>query len=87
MDARSSRGPWTLQVLRLIEAHPRVVARLLAAEFGWETLDFKAHVRRLKHMGLTISHEVGYELSDAGRRVLHAAQSSAPKRAASRRRR
>jgi len=70
MDRLSSRGPWTRDVLRLIEAGPRVPARVLAAEMRWETLDFKAHVRRLKALGLTISHEVGYELSPLGRSYL-----------------
>jgi hypothetical protein len=70
MDRLSSRGPWTLAILRLIEAGPRVPARLLAAELGWQTLDFKANVRKLKALGLTVSHAVGYELSDAGRRYL-----------------
>jgi hypothetical protein len=67
MDARSTRGPWTHDVLRMIERAPRVSARVLAAEMEWERLDFKAHVRRLKALGLTISHEIGYELSDLGR--------------------
>ncbi|HXH22543.1 MAG TPA: ASCH domain-containing protein [Dehalococcoidia bacterium] len=70
MDARSARGPWTLQALRFIRAGPEVPARVLAAEMGWETQDFKAHIRRLKALGLTISHEVGYELSDLGREYL-----------------
>lgn len=67
MDRLSRRGPWTLAMLRLIASAPQVPARRLAAELGWETLDFKAHVRRLKALGLTISHDVGYELSDLGR--------------------
>jgi hypothetical protein len=70
MDAASARGPWTVRTLRLIEAAPEAPARVLAAEMGWETQDFKAHVRRLKGLGLTISHEVGYELSDLGRQYL-----------------
>jgi hypothetical protein len=70
LDAAHARGPWTLAVLRLIESAPRVPARLLAAELGWETPEFKAHVRKLKALGLTLSHETGYELSDAGRRYL-----------------
>jgi len=70
LDAANARGPWTLAVLRLIESAPRVPARLLAAELGWETPEFKAHVRKLKALGLTLSHETGYELSDAGRRYL-----------------
>jgi hypothetical protein len=70
MDRLSSRGPWTLAVLRLIERGPHVPARILAPEMGWQTLDFKAHVRRLKALGLTVSHEVGYELSELGRHFL-----------------
>jgi hypothetical protein len=70
MDRLSRCGPWTLAILRIIEANPRVPARLLAAELGWQTLDFKANVRKLKALGLTVSHEIGYELSDGGRRYL-----------------
>jgi len=70
MDALSSRGAWTIEVLRLIERNPQVPARTLAAEMGWETLDFKPRVRRLKALGLTISHEIGYELSELGRAYL-----------------
>jgi hypothetical protein len=76
MDRLSSRGPWTLAILRLIETGPHVPARLLAAELGWQTADFKANVRKLKTVGLTISHEVGYELSELGRRYL--AEASRP---------
>lgn len=83
MDRVSSRGLWTLAVLRLIEDGPHVPARILAADLGWETLDFKAHVRRLKRLGLTISHEIGYELSPLGRRYLASIRSeiSQPRRA------
>ena len=70
MDRLSSRGSWTLRILRLIEDGSRVPARVLAADLGWRTLDFKANVRKLKARGLTISHEAGYELSDLGRRYL-----------------
>jgi hypothetical protein len=72
MDRLSSRGAWTMQILRLIGDGPHVPARVLAAELGWQTLDFKANVRKLKALSLTISHEVGYELSDSGRRYLAA---------------
>ncbi len=54
----------------LIAAGPGVPARLLAADMGMETRDFKVNVRKLKALGLTISHEVGYEVSDLGRRYL-----------------
>ena len=85
MDRLSSRGPWTIDVLRLIDAGPHVPARVLAADLGWETLDFKAHVRRLKALGLTVSHEIGYELSDLGRRYVAATTTPPPPAAAARR--
>jgi hypothetical protein len=67
---RGTRGPWSLQTLRLIEENPRVVARKLAAQLDWDTVDFKVHVRKLKALGLTISCEVGYELSEFGQTYL-----------------
>jgi len=66
LDAASRRGPWTLQTLRLIEENPAVVARLLAPETGLPLPDFKLNVRKLKALGLTISLERGYELSELG---------------------
>jgi len=70
LDAASERGPWTLAALRLIEENRAVVARLLAEEMGLPTLDFKARVRKLKTLGLTVSMPVGYELSELGQTYL-----------------
>jgi DNA-binding IclR family transcriptional regulator len=70
MDARSAVGPWTLEVLRMIGATPGKRAADLAAEMNWETAQFKAHVRRLKALGLTESLEVGYRLSPRARSLL-----------------
>jgi hypothetical protein len=81
MDARSPRGPWTRDVLRLIQRSPQTSARLLSAKLDWERLDFKAHVRRLKRLGLTRSFEVGYELTDLGREVLAASPKPRRRRA------
>lgn len=69
MDATGER-PWTAATLRSIADRPRVAARILAADAGMETLPFKVHVRKLKALGLTISHETGYELTALGRDVL-----------------
>jgi hypothetical protein len=69
MDARASR-PWTREMLRLIAANPGVRAADLAASVGRERLDFKADVRKLKTLGLTISLEVGYRLSPRGKALL-----------------
>lgn len=70
MDARSRHGPWTQAALEAIAASPGRRAPDLAAELGRETQKFKADVRKLKSLGLTISLEVGYELSPRGRVVL-----------------
>lgn len=67
MDARSPSGPWTRETLRLIAEHPARRAGDLADMAGRERLDFKRDVRKLKELGLTLSLEVGYELSPRGR--------------------
>jgi hypothetical protein len=66
LDRASSHGPWTRQVLDLIAAHPQRRAPDLAAMVGRETAPFKLDVRKLKNLGLTISHRIGYELSPRG---------------------
>ena len=66
IDERSPVGPWTSQTLRVIREHPRVRAGDLATMLQRERLDFKKDVRKLKSLGLTISHEVGYEISPRG---------------------
>ena len=65
LDARES-GPWTREILAWIRDHPHVVPKELAAERGVDLLPMKADIRKLKGMGLTISHDVGYELSPRG---------------------
>jgi hypothetical protein len=67
----AARGaPWTREVLRLVADRPAVRAPDLAAALGRETLPFKRDVRRLKELGLTVSLDVGYELSPRGRAYL-----------------
>lgn len=70
MDRLSRRGPWTKDALQLIAENPRVVASKLAPRMQRETRAFKADVRKLKQLGLTVSHEVGYSLSLRGRAML-----------------
>ncbi len=65
-------GPWTYEVLQAIADNPGLRAPDLAASFGRETLPFKRDVRKLKELGLTISLEVGYELSKRGQLTLSA---------------
>ena len=66
LDRASSHGVWTMATLRLVEAHPERRAPDLAAMVGRETAPFKLDVRKLKALGLTISHRVGYEISPRG---------------------
>ncbi len=70
MDRLSRHGVWTTQTLDLIARHPRTAAARLAGKVGRETQPFKADVRKLKKLGLTLSHDVGYELSPRGRALL-----------------
>ncbi len=63
LDKASKRGPWTIDVLRLIESHPQVRAQDLAESIGIEKDVLKNDVRKLKALGLTISFSPGYELS------------------------
>lgn len=65
-DARSKSGSWTREYLRLIGDNPHVPAETLSSSAGVEKHLFKGRVRRLKELGLTISHSPGYELSPRG---------------------
>jgi hypothetical protein len=70
LDEMDRRRAWTGQALELIARKPGVVASKLAKEVGRELRAFKVDIRKLKALGLTISLEVGYELSPRGRAVL-----------------
>jgi hypothetical protein len=70
LDSASPRSPWTLATLRAIEADAGVPARLLAIDRGLDTPAFKRNVRKLKALGLTISLDTGYELSELGQTYL-----------------
>ncbi len=70
LDTRSSIGPWTERVLAGIERHPNVLARTLAERLECESGWLKPQVRKLKNLGLTVSHHPGYTLSPRGRVVL-----------------
>ena len=66
LDKLDGDTPWTRATLRLIGDKPEVRAGDLAAELGRERLPFKADVRKLKRLGLTVSLERGYRLSPRG---------------------
>ncbi|MEM7311822.1 MAG: ASCH domain-containing protein [Planctomycetota bacterium] len=69
MDSRSKSGPWILDVMQTIADHPKTLAATLAEGMGREKKWLKPNVRKLKAMGLTISHDVGYSLSPRGKKV------------------
>jgi len=69
-DSRGRIGSWTAQTLTLIDANPIVACSQLAPTAGMETKTFKANVRKLKRLGLTISYETGYGLTSLDSRVL-----------------
>jgi len=69
-DRGASTGAWTRATMRLIADNPHVRAPDLAASVGRETAPFKNDVRKLKALGLTISHSPGYELSPRGHALL-----------------
>ncbi len=77
-DARSARGAWTRQVLRLVADQPEVAAGDLAASIGWPRADLKRDVRKLKALGLTTSHRVGYSLTPRGHAFLAAEAAAVP---------
>lgn len=71
MDALSPTGSWTEAVLAAIDDHPMAPAAALASHTGIEKERLKTSIRKLKNLGLTISHQPGYELSPRGRFVLN----------------
>lgn len=71
LDAASRIGPWTRRVLQAIDKHPHRAAAELAAILGIDKETLKTNVRKLKNMGLTISHLPGYEISPRGRTLLN----------------
>ena len=87
LDRASTHGPWTMQTLDLIRRRPHTRAPDLAAEMGRERDPFKIDVRKLKNLGLTISHPVGYELSPRGLAYLERSSWLVPGRPSGRRRR
>ncbi|MGD2045955.1 MAG: hypothetical protein PVH96_07015 [Gemmatimonadota bacterium] len=74
---RLERWTWALDALQLIRDRPAVRAGDLAPRVGMETGRFKAHVRRLKALGLTESLDIGYRLSPRGVVVLERLESRA----------
>jgi hypothetical protein len=70
LDRYSKDGDWTIEVLESIRDNPKLKAKYLSAKLGKEKDGFKLNVRKLKNLGLTISHEEGYTLSPLGEKFL-----------------
>ena len=60
-------GPWTKQILEIIAQNPRTTASKLTPLLDRKSRPFKADVRKLKKLGLTVSYEVGYALTQLGK--------------------
>lgn len=65
-----TRGPWVMKVMKLIKRYPERRAGDLADMMQMDKFDFKINVRKLKNLGLTVSHEIGYSISPLGERVM-----------------
>lgn len=70
LDQFSKKGAWTKSVLLTIKENPNFHAIGLADLTGFEKEWLKLNIRKLKNLGLTISHQVGYELSPLGNEYL-----------------
>ena len=70
MGSRGRSGSWAAPTLTLINANPIVASSQLALTAGMERKTFKASVRKLTRLGLTISYETGYGLTSLDSRVL-----------------
>ena len=66
LDKYSKSGEWTTRVLTAIAQNPQLRALDLAKKLNVEKDWLKPNVRKLKNIGLTISHGVGYSLSPLG---------------------
>jgi hypothetical protein len=65
-DRASSTGPWTRDLLELIEQHPGERSADLADRLDLDQPVLKRRVRQLKNLGLTESLETGYRLAPRG---------------------
>lgn len=70
LDRYSKQGNWTLEILKLIHQNPTLRAADLAQRTKWEKEWLKLNIRKLKNIGLTISHEVGYSISPLGEKYM-----------------
>lgn len=70
LDQYSKQGTWTMKLLKIIKDHPKLKAADLAVKTGMEKDWLKIQVRKLKNLGLTVSHDPGYTISPLGEAFL-----------------
>lgn len=70
LDKYSKTGAWTREVLESIRQNPKLKAADLAVLLSKEKDWLKINIRKLKNLGLTISHNPGYEISPLGKAFL-----------------
>ncbi len=70
LDRFSKEGKWTRKVLIEISNNPKMKATDLAKRLGYTKDWLKPNIRKLKNLGLTISHEIGYTISPLGKSFL-----------------
>jgi predicted transcriptional regulator len=70
LDNYSKQGHWTNKVLLTIKDNPNLHAIGIAKLTGFEKNWLKLNIRKLKNLGLTMSHHIGYEVSPLGNKYL-----------------
>ncbi|MBE8722496.1 ASCH domain-containing protein [Sphingobacterium pedocola] len=70
LDNYSKQGYWTGKILLTIKHNPNLHAVGIAKLTGFKKEWLKLNIRKLKNMGLTISHNIGYEISPLGEHFL-----------------
>jgi len=76
LDQFSRQCAWTVEVLKAIRNNPKLKAGELAIKVDKEKEWLKINIRKLKNLGLTISHEPGYTLSPLGHYYLETIKST-----------
>lgn len=70
LDNYSKKGDWVEIILTTIKDNPNLHAAGIAKLTGFEKEWLKLNIRKLKNLGLTISHNLGYKLSPFGNQLL-----------------
>lgn len=70
LDKNSKYGPWTTRILTLILEQPELHAIRYANKLKVDKDWLKTNIRKLKALGLTISHDIGYSISPRGKQYL-----------------